>query len=43
MDGVHATVVSEPAGHSKIETTLPIYAAYIRNMQATLPCGWTLG
>ena len=34
MDGVHVKVVSERAGHSKIETTLTVYAAYIRGMQA---------
>jgi hypothetical protein len=34
MDGVHVTIISDRAGHSKIETTLTVYATYIRGLQA---------
>ena len=34
MEGVHAKVVSERAGHAHVNITLGVYAAYIPNMQA---------
>ena len=34
MEGVHAKVVSERAGHAHVNITLGVYAAYIPSMQA---------
>jgi integrase len=34
MDGVHAKVVSERAGHANVNITLAVYAAYMPSMQA---------
>ena len=34
IEGVHAKVVSERAGHAHVNITLGVYAAYIPSMQA---------
>ncbi len=34
MDGVHAKVLSERAGHVNINITLSVYVAYIPSVQA---------
>jgi integrase len=39
MDGAHVKIVSERAGHANVSTTLSIYAAFIRNMQADAAAG----
>jgi hypothetical protein len=39
MDGVHAKIVSERAGHVSVSTTLSVYAAFIPNMQADAAAG----
>ena len=43
MEGVHAKVVSERAGHAHVNITLGVYAAYIPSMQADVALrvdGW---
>jgi integrase len=39
MDGVHAKIVSERAGHANISTTLAVYTAFIPNMQTEAAAG----
>lgn len=34
MEGVHAKVVSERAGHANVNITLSVYGAYVPSIQA---------